>query len=76
MARPISHGAIASKAARSGTTKGAETGMNVAIVALPAARYWTTSVIVAMPIGSRPEKGSSRTSSSGSSARATASWIR
>ena len=41
-----------------------------------AARSRTTSVIVAMPIGSRPLNGSSRTSSSGSWARATASWMR
>ena len=41
-----------------------------------AARSRTTSVIVAMPIGSRPLNGSSRTSSSGSWASATASWTR
>ena len=41
-----------------------------------AARSWMTPVIVAIPIGSRPENGSSRTSSSGSWTSAVASWIR
>ena len=36
----------------------------------------TTSVMVAMPIGSSPENGSSRTSSSGSWTSAVASWTR
>ena len=41
-----------------------------------AARSRRTSVIVATPSGSRPENGSSRTSSSGSWTSAVASWIR
>src|SRR4029079_5963213 len=40
------------------------------------ARSWSTSVIVAIPSGSRPENGSSSTSSSGSCASATVSWTR
>ena len=41
-----------------------------------AARSRRISVIVAMPIGSRPENGSSRTSSSGSWTSAAPSWTR